>query len=153
MNYIKTFNENSKEYYDKLSDHLDRINSFGKFVNRSRMDDTKGISQNFKDYLYDFIDDEWSYYLDKSNFYRKIILKKKILNFKDPELIFDDVLKMCRSVESYLKQEDMNVHFVIIFNRIHQQEFNPGTIRNDKYSYKGIGNKEDIDAEVQFIII
>lgn len=144
--------------YNNFINKLDKIDRWGKYVNRTRLDniDSKSgdkLSDKFKDFIYDFIDDDWDYRLYKNELYRILEFKKEVLNPKNPEDIYNKTLIYCNELKSRLEYEDFNCHFTFTINSLEQNDLNKKENKANIFSFKGLNGQTDMNMRIKFIII
>ena len=150
---------------DELKDSITKLKRYVDFINRRRFIGAKNneISDDFKQYFYDFTDDGWKLHIYLSSFYIEIYLKK-ILKREDAEKEFYNIVDRMNEIKGRLSDEYFNSNFLIFFIGLGQQDTNPETMRSDLYSYKGIGkdllpdddkysNSEYFLAKIQYALI
>lgn len=166
MKYLKKF-ENIDEIGDmigKLS-HLTTImrQEVGRQKRREVVDDKtfRNISQDYREYFYDFIDDDWKVYLNETQFYVNIEISKTFTGNFNSEDIFNKINPLLQSIKKEFTDNGFNTHYQILFNRIPQCENNPETHKNDIYVYKGDWddeiskgfNRDELKVYIRFYFI
>ena len=172
LNSLKTLSDRLKEIKD-ATDTPDKLISYSNFINRktklipSEEDIKSGkkandIGEIGKDYFYDLLDDGYKHRISGVDYYTTIDFNKIVLK-SEGEKEFNKILAYLYDIKHKLVQiEGFNCHFMIWFNNKPQQELNSETHKNDKYSFKGVGddmkygeyNKEDYFlSSIKFMII
>jgi len=181
MKYLKTFESDEEDLLNSLKDlshNLGRLKSYAQHQNRKRLHqgyqgDSDGrdfgeISDEFKPYFVDLIDDEgWIYYMNhEPTFYTRIELKNCIKK-EGIEQGFENILDRMTETRDRLVDQGFDSKFIIYLNGKAQQIKNPDSFRvplykftglgdNDYASYledKGLSTDEYIFAKIEFVII
>lgn len=141
MKHLKNFESTELEdMLGKLSHLTTLMRQESDRQNRRRVTDTKtfrSLSEEYKDYFYDFIDDGWDVNLYETQFYTNIEIIKKFVSNYNSEDVFDKISPLLSSIKNEFTQDGFNTHYQILFNGVSQCENNPVTHKNDIYVYKG----------------
>lgn len=150
-------------------DHLyKRIKSYTKFHNRKELVTKTGdISDRFKHYFYDLIDEGWE--IRGQNIYQVYvdITLKNILRKDGIESATNDLIDRMSEIRDRMSNEGFESKFIITLNDKAQQIQNPNNHKVPIYKYTGIGDEnklryykdgkysqeEYVFAEIKFYII
>ena len=143
--------------FDELKNSLDhlhhKLKSFAGFINRKRVPNSNpeskysskrgSMTDEFTYMFDDLYDNGWKVTIHDYSYYIKIYITNA-LKIKNAESEFDNLLNTLLEIKDRLTDEGFNTHFMIFFSGLGQQDNNPITYKNDLYSYKGIGDKDNL---------
>ena len=128
---------------DDLNKSLRQLKSYAQFQNRKRLFNKEkpgDIPDEFREYFYDFIDDEWDIIGESDPKFTAHIQLKKAIKRDGIESEVNDVIDRMSEIEARLNDEGFNSKFIIKLNGKVQQVQNPDSYRYPIYKFTGIGD-------------
>ena len=128
---------------DDLNKSLKQLKSFVQYQNRKRLvnkDNLGDISEDFKIYFYELIDEGWEVFGDWDPKWTAHIQLKKAIKRDGIESEVNDVIDRMSEIEARLNDEGFNSKFIIKLNGKVQQVQNPDSYRYPIYKFTGIGD-------------
>ena len=140
MRYIKTFNE-SKDLLNNLKDLSDKMNQLKHLVQSHRREFTP--QELLEDYFLEFKESEMYHTSINQQFYLITVSMDNALDKNRIEEEFNRILNKLISVKSRIEGIDgYQCQFDINLGGVKQSNYNPKTMRNDDYQYKGFGDRK-----------
>jgi len=141
MRYIKTFEENNDELLNSLKDLSGKMSHLNTLVKQHRRQFTP--QELLEDYFLEFKESEKYHININQQFYLITVSMDNALDKNRIEEEFNRILNKLISVKSRIEGIDgYQCQFDINLGGVKQSNYNPKTMRNDDYQYKGFGNNK-----------
>ncbi len=148
LKHYKIFeNDDILKSLDDLNRNLKKLKSYSEYQTRTRLinkDKLGDVSEDFKIYFYELLDNGWELFGDHDPKFAAHILLKKAIKRDGIENEVNDVIDRMSEIEGRLTEEGFNSKFMVKLNDKAQQIQNPNSYRYPIYKFTGVGENNNL---------